>query len=124
MRYDVVFIATGLICLLVGEGVGIWMGANEDFIFAHPHAHLNLLGWVTLCLFGLIHRAYPVLAKSRLAGIQCIAAIVGALMLPVGMAVVILTGNIITVSVGSFIVLLSTLLFAIMFVTGAKPVAA
>lgn len=124
MRYDVVFITTGLFCALIGEGVGTWMGANEDFTLAHPHAHLNLVGWVTLCLFGLIHRNYPSLAKSRLAGAQCIAAIVGALLLPAGMAIVILTNNTIPVSVGSVIVMLSTLLFVIMYVADAKPAAA
>lgn len=67
MRYDFIFIVTALLCLLVGEGLGIHMGINQDFTLVPAHVHLNLLGWVTLALFGLTHRAYPALATSRMA---------------------------------------------------------
>jgi hypothetical protein len=43
------------------------MGAAHDFQFAPVHAHLNLLGWASLALFGLIYRAYPALQDSWLA---------------------------------------------------------
>ena len=34
----------------------------------HPvHAHLNLLGWVAMTLFGLFHRVPPAAAKTKLA---------------------------------------------------------
>ena len=36
--------------------LGIWMGMHEDFTLAPVHAHINLLGWVTLALYGLYHR--------------------------------------------------------------------
>src|SRR5262245_26327667 len=70
MRYDAIFISAGLICLLIGMSVGIWMGVREDILYAPAHAHLNLVGWVTLCLYGLIHRAYPSLAAAKLAPVQ------------------------------------------------------
>jgi hypothetical protein len=31
------------------------------------HAHLNLLGWVTMSLFALFYRAWPQAAQSRMA---------------------------------------------------------
>jgi hypothetical protein len=34
------------------------------------HAHLNLLGWVTLALFGLYYRAFPAAADTTLAKAQ------------------------------------------------------
>ena len=36
--------------------LGIYMGMHEDFTLAPVHAHINLLGWVTLALYGLYHR--------------------------------------------------------------------
>ena len=59
MRYPMIFIAAGLICLLIGEGFGMWISQAPERFPLHPaHAHLNLAGWVTLALYGLIHRAY------------------------------------------------------------------
>ena len=120
MRYDTILITTGLLCLLIGEGIGIWMGIGQDFTYAPAHAHLNLVGWVTLCLYGLAHRAYPALAKSRLAMIQAVLAIAAALVLPAGIAYAITSQNPIVAIVGSLGVLLGTAMFAVMFVRHAK----
>lgn len=49
------FIAAALYAL-AGMSLGIWMGINQDFSLAPAHAHLNLLGWATLALYGLYHR--------------------------------------------------------------------
>ncbi len=42
---------------LVGTTAGIIMGISQDFTIAPAHAHLNLLGWVTMALYGLYHRS-------------------------------------------------------------------
>jgi hypothetical protein len=42
---------------LVGMVAGIVMGILQDFTIAPAHAHLNLLGWVTMALYGLYHRS-------------------------------------------------------------------
>lgn len=44
------------IMALTGMTMGIYMGAMHDFTLAPAHAHLNLLGWVTLAIYGLYHR--------------------------------------------------------------------
>ena len=43
------------------------MGVVHDFQFAPAHAHLNLLGWASMALFGLSYHANPQLANSRIA---------------------------------------------------------
>jgi len=43
-RVSAAFFATGVICVLIGMGWGMYMGANENFTLAPAHAHLNLLG--------------------------------------------------------------------------------
>jgi hypothetical protein len=116
MRYDLIFITAALLCLLFGEGLGLYMGTNENFLLAPAHAHLNLLGWVTLAAYGLLHRAYPALATSRLAAFQCWFAVLSNVAMPVGLAMVLLGGDATLVKVASSTVLLATLIFVIMFV--------
>lgn len=52
---------------VLGIGLGIYMGAAQDFRFTHVHAHLNLLGWVALALIALAYRAFPELERGALA---------------------------------------------------------
>jgi hypothetical protein len=117
MRYDVIFFGTALVCLLVGEGLGIYMGISQDFLLVPAHVHLNLLGWVTLALFGLAHRAYPALAGSRIALFQCVLAIVMNIAMPTGLAVMLTspTHDATLVKYASLGVILATVLFIIMF---------
>lgn len=118
MRYDVIFIGTAIACLLVGEGLGIYMGIAQDFLLVPAHVHLNLLGWVTLAAFGLMHRAYPAMAGSRMAAFQCGLAIIANIAMPAGLAIMLLsaTHDAALVKYASLGVILATLLFIIMFV--------
>jgi hypothetical protein len=56
--------------LMTGVGLGIAMGAAEDFTLKSVHAHLNLLGFVVMSLAGLIYSVYPDAAASRLAAVH------------------------------------------------------
>jgi drug/metabolite transporter (DMT)-like permease len=78
---------------LVGMALGIVMGIRQDFVLAPAHAHLNLLGFVTLFLSALYYRAYPRAAASRLAQYQAVVSVLGAILFPVGIACVLLGGH-------------------------------
>lgn len=123
-RYDLIFIGAALICLLVGEGLGIHMGISQDFLLTPAHVHLNLLGWVTLAIFGVLHRIYPALGVSRLALVQCVLAIVANMAMPAGLAIMLLTHDPTLVKYASLAVLLATILFGIMFVRKAPAAGA
>jgi len=56
-----------VVYLMAGVALGIAMGVTEDFTLKPVHAHLNLLGFATIALAGLIYSVYPEAAKSRLA---------------------------------------------------------
>jgi hypothetical protein len=122
MRIDVVFIGTGLVVLVAGMAFGGWMGATDNFQYADVHAHLNLLGFVIPTLFGLLHRAYPDLARSRLAWPQCIAHFVGVLVFIPGLVIVGQTGNPLVVIAGASIVILATLTYGYIFLSAQKSV--
>ena len=68
--YGVAFLKIAVFYLLVGICLGIWMGAHENFTLAPLHAHLNLLGWATMALAGLIYNLFPQAGASRLAKVH------------------------------------------------------
>ena len=49
------FFAVAPIYVLIGMSFGIYMGATADFSLAPAHAHLNLIGWVTMALYGTFY---------------------------------------------------------------------
>ena len=53
------FLQLGVLFGLLGMGLGVWMGKSEDLTLAPVHAHINLLGWVSMLLYGLAYRAVP-----------------------------------------------------------------
>lgn len=120
MRIDVVFISIGIVILFLGMAFGMWMGAREAFQYADAHAHLNLLGFVVPTLYGLIHRVYPDLARSRLAWPQCIAHFLGVLIFVPGILIVDQTRNPAVVITGGILVMLATLTFVFIFLTANK----
>jgi UDP-N-acetylmuramyl pentapeptide phosphotransferase/UDP-N-acetylglucosamine-1-phosphate transferase len=56
--------------LVAGITLGIVMAASHDHSQMPLHAHLNLLGWVTLGLVGLWYRVQPEASKTLLARIH------------------------------------------------------
>lgn len=78
---------------LVGIILGIVMGIRQDFTLMPAHAHLNLLGFVTMFLSALYYRAVPEAAASKLARYQAVVSMVGAVVFPVGIASVRLGGH-------------------------------
>lgn len=61
------FLRLAVLYLLVGVSLGLFMAASHDHSMAAVHAHLNLLGWVSLALFGLFYRVFPQAAATKLA---------------------------------------------------------
>lgn len=61
------FLRIAVFYLIVGVSLGLFMAASHDHSMFPVHAHLNLLGWVSMCLFGLFYRAFPQAAETGLA---------------------------------------------------------
>lgn len=61
------FIKLAVLYFTIGVVLGNYMGATLDFALRTVHVHINLLGWASLALAGLIYTLYPVAANSRLA---------------------------------------------------------
>jgi hypothetical protein len=85
-RLDLKFLLLGAIMLTAGVALGVVMGIRHDFSLAPVHAHINLVGWASLSLFGIVYKLYPEMARSRLAALHFILAAPAAVMFPIGIA--------------------------------------
>jgi hypothetical protein len=115
-RIDIYFLLLATVLLITGAGLGIKMGASEDFTLTPVHAHLNLAGWASLALFGLAYRAYPRMAERPLALIHFIFSAAGAVLLPIGIGLAVLKNQPGLAMLASPIWLLGVLLFLVQLI--------
>jgi hypothetical protein len=105
-RAAVLFVIAGMIW-------GITMAISENHAAMPAHAHLNLLGWVSLFLIGTYYRAHPALDRARSALFQVWTWIAGTAVLTTG-AGLLFTGHPEAdpiAAIGSFIVLSAAVWF-------------
>jgi hypothetical protein len=86
-RLPLLFVTAAAACLVVGVGLGIYMGIVHDHALAPVHAHTNLVGWASLALMGLTMRSWPALAEGRVAVVQAALSIGSGLLVPAGIYV-------------------------------------
>lgn len=67
MNLSAWFLKLAVLYLIAGVSFGLFMAASHDHSMFPVHAHLNLLGWVSMSLFGFFYRAWPQAAQSTLA---------------------------------------------------------
>ena len=63
----IIWLKLSVVYLIIGISMGIAMGASQNFTLRPVHAHINLLGWTTMALAGLIYSVFPRAGESRLA---------------------------------------------------------
>ena len=84
------FLRLGVLSALVGMSLGVWMGANEDFVLRPVHAHINLLGFASMMLFGLFYRAFPAAGRGWLPMVHFALSVLGFLILMPSLTLLIL----------------------------------
>jgi hypothetical protein len=98
---------------IAGMVWGIVMAISEDHSAMPAHAHLNLLGWVSLFLMGVFYHLHPALDRSWTAMVQVGGWIVATVILTVGVGLV-HTGHPVgdpIAAVGALVTLTDMLLF-------------
>jgi hypothetical protein len=73
---------------MAGMVLGMVMGITHNFLLAPAHAHFLLLGYIAIFLSALYYRTVPEAAASRLAPVQAVVSVVGAILFPIGIACV------------------------------------
>ncbi|GAB2602530.1 hypothetical protein GCM10027034_39520 [Ramlibacter solisilvae] len=64
------FLRLAVLYLVAGVLLGIVMAASHDHQMHPVHAHLNLLGFVIMGMFGFFYRLWPEAAGARLAKVH------------------------------------------------------
>lgn len=62
----IVWLRIAVIYFVIGVVYGMYIGIAELFEQASVHAHINLLGWVSLALAGVIYCLFPSAGTSKL----------------------------------------------------------
>jgi len=105
------FVATGSVFVTLGMVGGIAMAISGDHTLAPAHAHLNLVGWVTMALFGIYYHLVPVAGATALAKAHFAIAAAGVLAMVPGIILAVLGRGEALVAIGSILTLLSMLIF-------------
>lgn len=132
MNLSNVFLRLAVVFGLAGICLGAWMGGSGDHGLMGVHAHINLLGWVSMFLYGLFYRSAPEAGRGLLPTIHFCVAVAGFLIFMPSLAVVLagvtslapIAG--IGLMVGPLLVLIGMILFAVIVfrATGTPKAAA
>lgn len=79
-RIAVCFFGAAVLYALCGMGLGISMGASEDYTLRALHAHINLLGWAGLAIMGGFYGIAGDRAPARIAWTNFVVSNVGNLL--------------------------------------------
>ncbi|RYE10237.1 MAG: hypothetical protein EOP22_05800 [Hyphomicrobiales bacterium] len=104
------FIIVAVIFALIGMFYGMYMAGSGDHLLGGAHAHNNLLGFVTMALYGFYYRAVPS-AISGLATIHFWVALVANIVFPLGIAMAILGQTPLFAAVGGGLEIVAMLIF-------------
>lgn len=122
------FLRLAVCFALVGICLGAWMGGSGDHALIGVHAHINLLGWVSMFLYGLFYRSQPSAAQGLLPKVHFWVAVLGFLIFMPSLAVVLAGATSlmpiaeIGLMVGPLLVLLGMILFAIIIFGATRPI--
>jgi hypothetical protein len=123
-RVSSAFFTVAALCGLSGMIWGSYMGATHDHAMMPAHAHLNLLGWVTLSIMGGYY-ALPGNEPRVLAWVNFVLSALGAILMAVLLPQVLtekLTGAIMPIAEAP--VILGMICFLISVISGARRPAA
>ena len=117
------FLITAAVCALIGMAWGIQMSATGDHVMAPAHAHLNLLGWVSLAIFAFYYHLVPGAAAGTLAKVHLAVSVAGVVTIVPGIALAIQESGETLAKIGSVLTLLSMVIFVVVLVTSGRRVA-
>ncbi|MGP4108520.1 cytochrome-c oxidase [Virgibacillus sp. L01] len=110
------FLKIAAVYFVLGVCLGLTMGITENFSFTSVHAHLNLLGWVSLALFGIIYYCFPKAGETKLATIHFWLHNIGLPLMQGTLFIMLLTSNhsiVVLTIIGSVMVVVGAILFLI-----------
>lgn len=127
MNLSNTFLRLAVVTAVVGMIWGNVMGATHDHSASSAHAHLNLLGWVSMAVYGLFYRVAPQAARGVLPMTHFWLSLLGLVMMIPALAVILtqyeplLAVAIPVAGLSGLVVLLSMVLFAVIVFRNTGP---
>jgi cbb3-type cytochrome oxidase subunit 1 len=114
-RVSAAFFAVAVLCGIFGMLWGMHMGMRQDFTLSPAHAHLNLVGWVTMALYGTFYALTRETMSQRLAWTHFVVSTVGVAVMIPSLTLVLATNDMAKygppLGIGSAIVFIGLLIF-------------
>lgn len=109
------FLRFGVFALICGVSLGIWMGHGQDFTLRSVHAHINLIGWASMMIFGFFYRLFPEAQATRIARAHLILSILGFCLMIPGLALLMLGNPVLlpALLIGQVLFAIAIILFAV-----------
>ena len=109
------FIKVSVVYFTIGVLLGMYMSMEHDYVLKSVHLHINLLGWASLALAGIIYYLFPKAGNHTLAKVHFWGTNIGLPLMMGGLATLLISGSeqaTIFISLGATLVVISTILFA------------
>ncbi|MEF2966769.1 cytochrome-c oxidase [Paenibacillus sp. M1] len=119
----VTYIKVSVVYFVIGVLLGMYMSMAHDYTLASVHVHVNLLGWASFALAGIIYWLFPKAGASLLGKIQFWTYTIGLPIMMIGLAFV-LEGKAsfeAIIPIGATLVVVSVILFAINVLINVRP---
>jgi cbb3-type cytochrome oxidase subunit 1 len=116
------FIKIAVVYFVIGILLGLYMSLSHSYVLSDVHAHINLLGWTSMGLAGLIYHLFPQLGTTSLGKAHFWLHNIGLPIMMIALAFL-LSGYPAAepiVAVGGFIVVIAIILFAINVLANLK----
>jgi cbb3-type cytochrome oxidase subunit 1 len=105
------FMIVAVVAVTLGMIWGIEMSATQNHSMAPAHAHLNLIGWVTMALFAVYYHLVPAAGEKTLAKVHFGVATLGLVLIVPGIVMALNRSGEALAKAGSVLTLLSMLIF-------------
>jgi hypothetical protein len=115
VQIDRLLVGIGLLWLILGTCLGLYMGAANDNRWLNVHVAILLSGFVVLTLYGVVYRLWPAMSKAGLAKVQFWSSVVGVLGIVAGALQIAVGGGIVIAALGSALVILGAVLMGWLF---------
>ena len=110
------FIQVSVVYFAIGVLVGMYMSMEHDYALTGVHVHINLLGWASFALAGIIYHLFPKAGNHILAKVHFWGSNIGLPLMMGGLTNLLLTESeqsAIFISIGATLVVISVILFTI-----------
>ncbi|WP_334072364.1 cytochrome-c oxidase [Paenibacillus sp. A14] len=119
----ITYLKVSVVYFVIGILLGMYMSMNHDYDLGSVHAHVNLLGWASFALAGVIYWLFPRGAASLLGVLQFWTHMIGFPVMMIALALV-MKGNAAferITALGATLVAVSVLLFAVNVFLNVRP---